>query len=194
MIKLFDNAVSSYVLYASAALLFLIVLGYILRALGRRRKARRVEEEKQRVAEETARRHARAIQESRKVIQQAKDPGTIAARFDAIRDHAEKLSALAEHFDLPEMPEARPQELKAFYKGEKDRVLRDRFLGEIEAAVAKAGTIPKRAGKITYLEKALILAMDGKNSVRDAAAAREFEAKAGEIQAMIADLMKTPAD
>ncbi len=193
MIKLFDNAISSTVLYASAAVLFLLILGCVLRFLHRRRKARRAEKEKQRVAEETALRHARVIQESRKVIQQTKNPQTIAQRFDDIRDRAEKLSALAEHFDLPEMPEARLQELKSYYKSEKDHVLQERIFGEIEAALNKAETIPKRAGKITFLEKALILALDGKASVRDAAIAREFEAKARQIQAMIADLMKAPS-
>jgi hypothetical protein len=144
------------------------------------------------VAEETARRHAKTIEESKRTIQTSRNPAAISAGFEVIRDHAEKLSALAEHYDLPDIPSSTPSDLKAFYREEKDRILRDRIMDQVETALTKAAEIPKRPGKITFLERALILCLEGKRTTRDEGLAREFEAKAGEIQGLIAALMSPP--
>ena len=157
-------------------------------------RARAVQKEKQRMAEITARRHAQVIEESKKIIAQARNPELIASRFDVIRDHAEKLSALAEHYDLPALPDAQPQDLKAFYKNKKDQVLHDRIIEQIDDAMAKAGAIPKRTGKITYLEKALLLVMEGQRTMRDEALLKELEARGRDIQEAIGQAMKMEAD
>jgi hypothetical protein len=174
---------------AVSVLLAGILLTFILRSVRRARRARLAARERQRVAEETARRHAKTIEESKRVIQTSRNPAAISARFDVIRDHAEKLSALAEHYDLPDIPTSTPTDLKAFYRDEKDRVLRDRIMEQVAEALAKAAEIPKRPGKITYLERGLILCLEGKRTTRDERVAREFEAKGAEIQGMIATLM-----
>jgi regulator of extracellular matrix RemA (YlzA/DUF370 family) len=157
-------------------------------------RARAAQRERQRMAEATARRHARVIEESKKIIAQAKNPELIASRFDVIRDHAEKLSALAEHYDLPDFPDAQPQELKAFYKNKKDQVLHDRIIEQIDDAMAKAGAIPKRTGKITHLEKALLLVMEGQRTMRDEALLKELEARGRDIQDAISRAMQMDAD
>lgn len=180
-------------LLIALGLLFVLAVGLSARAFRKRHRARRAEAEKKRMAEDTAKRHAQVIADSRKIIQTSKNPETIAARFDIIRDHAEKIGALAEHYDLPDIPpESTPQEIKAFYKDEKDRTLRDRTIEQIDEALVKAAEIPKRSGKITYLEKALILALEGKRAVRDEAIVREFEARSQEIQGLISRLMEPP--
>lgn len=132
------------------------------------------------------------IEESKRIIQTSRNPAAISARFEVIRDHAEKLSALAEHYDLPDIPPSTPSDLKAFYHDEKDRVLHDRIMEQVAEAMAKAAEIPKRPGKITFLERGLILCLEGKRTTRDENLAREFEAKGAEIQAMIAALMAAP--
>jgi regulator of extracellular matrix RemA (YlzA/DUF370 family) len=157
-------------------------------------RARAVQKEKQRMAEATARRHAQVIEESKKIIAQARSPELIASRFDVIRDHAEKLSALAEHYDLPDLPDAQPQDLKDFYRNKKDQVLHDRIIEQIDEAVAKARTIPKRTGKITYLEKALLLVMEGQRTMRDESLLKELEILGRDIQEAIGLTMKMDAD
>jgi hypothetical protein len=182
---------SPAILYGSAVLA--LVLLFVLLRVARKVRRRRIEaREKARVAEQTARRHARAIAESKRVIQTSRNPAAISAGFETIRDHAEKLSALAEHYDLPDMPSTTPSDLKIFYREEKDKVLRDRVMEQVETALAKTDEIPKLAGKITYLERALILCLEGKRTTRDEALAREFEAQAKRIQVMIGDLMAKP--
>jgi hypothetical protein len=171
-----------------ALVLFLVILRVALKARRRREAAR----QKARVAEETARRHARRIEESKRVIRTSRDPVAISAGFEVIRDHAEKLSALAEHYDLPDIPTSSPSDLKAFYRAEKDKVLRDRVMEQVEAALAKVDEIPKRAGKITYLERAFLLCLEGGRTTKDEALSREFEAQAKRIQGMIGDLMAAP--
>jgi hypothetical protein len=183
--------ISSAILYG-AAVLALVLLVVLLRVVRRARRRREEAREKARVAEETARRHARKIEESKRVIQTSRNPAAISAGFEIIRDHAEKLSALAEHYDLPDMPSSTPSDLKAFYHEEKVKVLRDRVLEQVETALVKAAEIPKRAGKITYLERALILCLEGKRTTRDEALAGEFEAQAKRIQRMIGDLIAKP--
>ncbi len=42
---------------------------------------------------------------------------------------------------------------------------------QVDAALAKVDEIPKRAGKITYLERALILCLEGRRTTRDEALA-----------------------
>lgn len=163
----------------------------------RNRQAARVRAakmEKQRMAEATARRHAQVIQESKKIIAQARNPEIIASRFDVIRDHAEQLSALAEHNDLPDLPDAQPQDLKAFYRNKKDQVLHDRIIEQIDDALAKAGAAPKRTAKITCLEKALLLVMEGKRTMRDEALLKELEARGRNIQEAIGLAMQMEAD
>ena len=151
----------------------------------RRRDDLKVRREKQRVAEKTARRHARVIEESRKTIALARNPEVIAAQFDVIRDHAEKLGVLAEHYELPDFPKAQPRELKEFCRDQKDRTLRDRIIEQIDEAQAEAETILKPIGKITCLEKALLLVWEGRRTIQDAAMIEELEARGREIQAAI---------
>jgi hypothetical protein len=179
--------------------LFILAAGYIavpvlalIRGLRRRRRARAAEIEKQTVAEETARRHAKAIEESRKALEASRSPAVMAAHIDVIRDHAEKLSALAEHYDLPDVAPSTPSDLKIFYRDEKDRILHDRTMEQVETAMAKAGEIPRRAGKITYLERALILCLEGKRTTGDEDLARVFDEKAAQIQQAIAGVIAPP--
>jgi hypothetical protein len=174
------------------ALLALVMLLVLLRVALKARRRRAEALEKARVAEETARRHARKIEESKRVIRTSRDPAAISAGFEVIRDHAEKLSALAEHYDLPDIPTSTPSDLKIFYRQEKDKVLRDRVMEQVEAALAKVDEIPKRAGKITYLERAFLLCLEGRRTTKDEALSREFEDQAKRIQGMIGDLMNPP--
>jgi hypothetical protein len=187
---------SMFKYYYAIPVLLGVLAAIILLAIraARRRKERRIQQEKQRMAEETARRHAQVIAESRKIIAQAKNPGVIASRFDVIRDHAEKLSALAEHYDLPDLPDAKPQDLKAYYRNAKDQILHDKIIEQIDEAMDKAASIPKRTGKITYLEKALLLVMEGKRTMRDEGLLKELEIRGGGIQAAIVEAMKMAAD
>jgi regulator of extracellular matrix RemA (YlzA/DUF370 family) len=180
--------------YAIAILPVLILAAVIFVRAAKHRRLRMAQKEKQRVAAETARRHAQVIMESKKIIAQAKNPELIASRFDVIRDHAEKLSALAEHYDLPDLPDAKPQDLKAFYRNKKDQILHDRIIEQIDEAVAKADTIPKWTGKITYLEKALLLVLEGQRTMRDAALLKELEARGSDIQAAIGRAVEAGKD
>jgi hypothetical protein len=63
---------------------------------------------------------------------------------------------------------------------------------QVETAMAKAGEIPRRAGKITYLERALILCLEGKRTTRDEDLAQVFDEKAAQIQRTIAGVMAPP--
>jgi regulator of extracellular matrix RemA (YlzA/DUF370 family) len=166
---------------------------FAARAL-RRRRAHSARREKQRVAEATARRHVQVIMESKKIIAQAKNPELIASRFDVIRDHAEKLNALAEHYNFPDLPDIKPQELKIFYRNKKDRILHDRIIEEIDEALAAAVAIPKRTGKITALEKGLILVLEGRQTMRDEALLNELEARDREIEDAINRALQLGAD
>ena len=69
----------------------------------------------------------------------------ISAGFDVIRDHAEKLSALAEHYDLPDIPSSTPSDLKVFYRDEKDRILRDRIMEQVDGRPGQGGRDPQAA-------------------------------------------------
>ncbi len=175
-------------------LLLLIAAGISAVWLVQSRRSRQVQKEMQRMAERTARRHAQVIKESKKIITESKSPELIATRFDIIRDHAEKLSALAEHYNLPDLPDAKPQDLKAFYRNKKDQILHDRIIEQVDEAVAKAGTIPKRTGRITYLEKALLLVMEGRRTMRDEALLKELEVRGRDIQEAIGRAMEQDAD
>jgi regulator of extracellular matrix RemA (YlzA/DUF370 family) len=181
-----------------AAILALLLIAFGMVVLAARalksRGAREAEKEKQRVAERTARRHVQVIEESKRIIAQAKNPEIIASRFDVIRDHAEKLNALAEHYDLSDLPEAKPQDLKAFYRNKKDQVLHDRIIEQIDEAMAEAETIPKRTSRITCLEKALLLALEGRRTIRDEALLKELEIRDQDIQEAIGRALKLDAD
>lgn len=184
--------------WVAAAVLFLgfagVPLLLLIKAFLRRRGLRKEERARQEVAEETARRHTQAIDESRKAIETSRSPAVMAAHFDAIQDHAEKLSALAEHYDLPDVPPSTPADLKIFYRDEKDRILHDRTMEQVDAALARAEGIPRRSGKITFMERALILCMEGKRTTRDEALARAFDDRAARIQQAIGEVMAAPRD
>jgi hypothetical protein len=155
---------NSILVVAVCILTAALCLSILVRTVRRTRRVRADERERRRMAEETARRHAKTIEDSKKAIQTSRNPAAISAGFEVIRDHAEKLSALAEHYDLPDIPSSTPSDLKAFYREEKDRVLRDRVMEQVMAALAKAAEIPKGRGKITYLERGLILCLEGKRT------------------------------
>gem|GEM_PF-5043364 len=161
----------------------------VVRAVLRRGRARKAERERQEVAEETARLHTQAIEENRKAIETSRSPAVMAAHFDVIQDHAEKLSALAEHYDLPDVPPSTPSDLKIFYRDEKDRILHDRTMEQVDAALARADEIPRRPGKITFMERALILCLEGKRTTRDEALVRAFDDRAVQIQQAISDVL-----
>ena len=180
--------------YLIALLLILILAAVIFVRAAKNRRLRMAQKEKQRVAEETARRHAQVIMASKKIIAQAKNPELIASRFDVIRDHAEKLSALAEHYNLPDLADAKPLDLKAFYRHKKDQILHDRIIEQIDEAMAKAETIVKRTGKINYLEKALLLVLEGRRTMRDEALLKELEARDREIEEAIVRALKLDAN
>lgn len=176
----------------SSALLGLAALLLLVRAVRRSRRRRAEAREKDRVAKETAHRHAKIIEESKRALEKTRSPAVISARFEVIRDHAEKLSALAEHHDLPDIPAATPVELKAYCREEKDRVLRDRVMEQVEEALAKAVEAPKRPAKVTYLERALILCLEGKRVTGDEELAQEFGAQAERIKELIGKLLSEP--
>jgi hypothetical protein len=174
---------------AIGAAVGLIGLAWLSVRIFARRRELKLRREKQRVAEETARRHAQVILESKKIIQRSKNPEQIASRFNIIRDHAEKLSALAEHYDLPDLPDAEPRELKAFVRTKKDLILHDRIIEQIDEALAEAESIPKRTGKIGCLERALLLVLDGRRTIRDEALLKELEGRGRDIHAAISKAM-----
>jgi regulator of extracellular matrix RemA (YlzA/DUF370 family) len=166
---------------------------FAARAL-RRLRTRSARREKQRVVEATARRHVQVIMECKKIIAQAKNPELIASRFDVIRDHAEKLNALAEHYDFPDLSDIKPQNLKVFYRNKKDQILHDRIIEQIDEALAAADTIPRRTGKITALEKGLILVLEGRQTMRDEALLKELEARDREIEDAIGRALQLSAE
>jgi hypothetical protein len=172
---------------------YVFIPAFILgRAASRRRRKSLARRELQATAEETARRHAEVIEESRKAIDSSRNPAVMAAHFDVIQDHAEKLSALAEHYDLPDIPPSTPADLKIFYRNEKDRILLDRTMEQVDAALTKADEIPRRNGKITYLERALILCLEGKRTTRDQALSQAFDERASRVQEAIAAAISAP--
>jgi regulator of extracellular matrix RemA (YlzA/DUF370 family) len=183
----------SPLIFIAGALIALVAAALGLRAF-KKARGRVAQREKQRMAEATARRHARVIEESKKIIARSKNPELIASRFDVIRDHAEKLSALSEHYDLPNLPEAKPQDLKTFCKSKKDQVLRDSIISQIEDAMAKAEATPKWTGKITCLEKALLLVLEGRRTMRDEDLLRELEIRNRDIQGAIGRIIRTAPD
>jgi hypothetical protein len=92
------------------------------------------------------------------------------------------------------MPDTPPQDLKAYCKSRKDQVLRDRIISQIDDAVAKAAAIPKRTGKITYLEKALLLVLEGRRTMRDEDLLQELESRGRDIQEAIGKTMRMAPD
>jgi hypothetical protein len=180
-------------IFIAAALIALVAAALGVRVF-KKARGRVTRREKQRMAEVTARRHARVIEESKKIIARSKNPELIASRFDVIRDHAEKLSALAEHYDLPNLPEAEPQDLKTFCKSKKDQVLRDSIISQIDEAMVKAEATPKWTGKITCLEKALLLVLEGRRTMRDEDLLQELEIRNRDIQGAIGQIIRTAPD
>jgi len=64
-----------------------------------------------------------------------------------------------------------------------------RLLEQVDAALARMDEIPRRPGKITFMERALILCLEGKRTTRDEALVRAFDDRAVQIQQAISDVL-----
>ncbi|MDD8026522.1 MAG: hypothetical protein PHI34_08400 [Acidobacteriota bacterium] len=186
-------------IWVIGAAVSILAVGYVLipgallaRAVRRHLRKRAAARKRREEAEESARRQAQIIEASRKAIDTSRSPAVISAHFDVIRDHAEKLSALAEHFDLPDIAPSTPSDLKIFYRDEKERILRNRVMEQVDEAMSRADGIPRRPGKITFMERALILCLEGKRTAKDEALVKAFDTKTAEIQQKIAAVMTEP--
>ena len=175
------------------SLVILILFGVVLasRAILRWNRARREARERRRKAEETARRDAQIIREIKTIIAQSKNVDTISGPFKITRDHPEKITASPEPHDLPEIREVKTADLKTFYRTKKDKIVHDRIFEQIDRAMAKAETVSKATAKITCLEKALILVLDGQRTVLDEAVRKELDARGRDIHAAIALALKS---
>jgi len=106
-------------------------------------------------------------------------------RFDVILNNADTLIKRSEQYNYPNITNPPPQAIKDFYLKTREEKIKDFLLEQIDVEIEKAQTITRKASKITLLDNALLLIVDGKRKLREEDKVKELEIKEKEIKTLI---------
>lgn len=143
------------------------------------------------LAKSMAARHNQIIKESLDIISKTKNLSTLVSRFDTILDNVDKIIKLSEQYNYTDLTEPPPHELKNYFLKYRNDKIREFILNQVEFEIDKAKAVTKKSSKISILDKAIVMLLEGKRLIEDTEIRNIFDDKEIEIRQLIENIQNT---
>jgi hypothetical protein len=164
---------------------FTIIIANALSKSARAREEKKKLEKQISLAKLTAERQLDIINESLEIISKTKNLSTLISRYDTIIDNVDKLIKIAEDYNCPDLTEPPPQALKEKFLKDRESKIKSFILDQVDFEIEKAKAITKKSSKISILDKAIVMILEGKRLINDEETEKILDNKEAEIRQLI---------
>ena len=128
------------------------------------------------------------IRESIKLVTETKSLKTMVHRFDVIANNIESVETTLRQFNQPDLITPSPEQLRKEILGHKQVLIRDLLLREADRNIERAKAVTRKSSKITILDKAILMLVDGRNELTSEPEKQRLIEKESIIRALIGAL------